>query len=42
MMIKHRRLGFLEQECLEALWEQFPEQAREEVTQHYARAINRA
>ena len=42
MMIKQRRLAFLEQECLEALWERFPEQAREEVTQHYARLLARA
>ena len=42
MMIKQRRLAFLEQECLEALWERFPEQAREEVTRHYARLMARA
>ena len=39
MMIKQRRLAFFEQECLEALWEQFPEPARYEVTQHYARLM---
>ncbi len=42
MMMKQRCLTFLEQECLEALWERFPEQAREEVTQHYARLMARA
>lgn len=39
MMIKQRRLAFLETECLEALWERFPEQARREVTQPYARLM---
>ena len=42
MMIKQRRLAFLETECLEALWEQFPESARREVTRHYARLMARA
>ncbi len=42
MMIKQRRLAFLETECLETLWEQFPEPARREVTQHYARLMARA
>ena len=42
MMIKQRRLAFLEQEDLETLWEQFPQPAREEVTQHYARLMARA
>lgn len=41
-MIKQRRLAFLETECLETLWEQFPESARREVTQHYARLMARA
>lgn len=41
-MIKQRRLVFLETECLEALWEQLPEPARREVTQHYARLMARA
>jgi hypothetical protein len=41
-MVKQRQLAFLETECLEALWEQFPEQARREVTQHYARLMARA
>ena len=41
MMIKQRRLAFLETECLETLWEQLPEPARREVTQHYARLMAR-
>lgn len=41
-MIRQRRLAFLETECLETLWEQFPESARREVTQHYARLMARA
>jgi len=32
-------LGFIEQEELEALWEGFPEQARREVTELYARLM---
>ena len=42
MMFKQRGLAFLETECLEALWEQFPEHARREVTQQYARLMARA
>ena len=42
MRMKQRCLAFLEQESLEALWERFPEPAREEVTQHYARLMARA
>ena len=42
MMIKQRGLAFLETECLETLWEQFPESARCEVTKHYARLMARA
>lgn len=42
MMIKQRRLAFFETECLETLWEQLPESARKEVTQHYARLMARA
>jgi len=42
MMIKQRRLAFLEQEYLEVLWERFPEQARKEVTRYYARLMARA
>jgi len=42
MMIKQRRLAFLETECLETLWEQLPEPARREATQHYARLMARA
>ena len=41
-MIKQRRLAFLEPECLELLWEQFPAEARDEVTQQYARLMARA
>lgn len=41
-MIKQQELAFLEQECLEALWEQFPESARVHVTQQYARLMARA
>ena len=41
-MMKQQRLAFLEQECLETLWEQFPEQARDEVTQQVARLMARA
>jgi len=35
-MMKQQTLAFLEQECLETLWEQFPEQARDEVTRQVA------
>ena len=42
MMIKQRRLAFLDQEDLETLWERFPQPARAEVTQHYARLMARA
>ena len=42
MMIKQRQLVFLETERLEALWEQFPERERDEVTQHFARLMARA
>jgi len=42
MMIKQRRLAFLETEGLEALWEQFPEPARHEVTRNYARLMAHA
>ncbi len=38
-MDKQLWLEFIEQESLEALWEGFPEQAREEVTQRYARLM---
>ena len=41
-MMKQQRLAFLEQECLETLWEQFPEHARDEVTQQVARLMARA
>ena len=41
-MMRQQRLAFLEQECLETLWEQFPEQARDEITQQVARLMARA
>lgn len=41
-MMKQQRLAFVEQECLETLWEQFPEHARDEVTQQVARLMARA
>ena len=41
-MMKQQRLAFLEQECLETLWEQFPEAARDEVTRQVARLMARA
>lgn len=41
-MMKQQRLAFLEQECLETLWQQFPEQARDEVTRQVARLMARA
>ncbi len=41
-MMKQQRLAFLEQECLETLWEQFPEHARDEVTRQVARLMARA
>ncbi len=40
-MIKQRWLAFLEPECLELLWQQFPAEARDEVTQQYARLMAR-
>ena len=41
-MMKQQRLALLEQECLETLWEQFPEPARDEVTRQVARLMARA
>ena len=41
-MMKQQRLAFLEQECLETIWEQFPKQARDEVTRQVARLMARA
>ncbi len=38
-MHKQLWLEFIEQEGLEALWEGFPEKAREEVTELYARLM---
>jgi len=41
-MMKQQRLAFLEQECLEMIWEQFPEPARDELTRQVARLMARA
>ncbi len=41
-MMKQKCLAFLEQACLEALWETFPEHARDEVTRQLARLMARA
>ena len=41
-MIEQKWLAFLEQECLEALWETFPKHARDEVTRQLARLMARA
>ncbi len=41
-MMKQQRLAFLEQECLETIWEQFPEPARDELTRQGARLMARA
>ena len=41
-MMKQQRLAFLEQECLETIWEQLPEPARDEVTRQVARLMARA
>jgi hypothetical protein len=40
-MIKQRQLEFHEQKEREPVWERLPEQARVEVTQHYARLMSR-
>ena len=40
-MFKQKWLEFIESERLEELWEDFPEAARCEVTQHYARMMAR-
>lgn len=40
-MFKQRQLAFIEEGQLERLWTEFPEQARSEVTQHYARLMAR-
>ena len=42
MIDKQRQLAIFEQASLEALWDRFPESAREEVTQQYARLMARA
>ena len=41
-MMKQQRLAFLEQECLETIWEQFPEHDRDEFTRQVARLMARA
>lgn len=41
-MFKQRWLAFLEEACWERLWDGFPEQARHEVMQQYARLMARA
>ncbi len=41
-MMKQQRLAFLEQDCLETLWEKLPEQARDELTRQVARLMARA
>jgi len=41
-MIKQRRLPFVESEYLDSLWEKLPNQARDEVIEHYARLMARA
>ena len=41
-MAKQRWLAFLEEEYLERLWDGFPEPARHEVVQQYARLMGRA
>ncbi len=41
-MMKQQRLAFLEQECLETIWEQLPESARDELTRQVARLMARA
>ena len=40
-MPKQQRLAFIEEEEAETLWKVFPEAARSEVTQHYARVMAR-
>ena len=41
-MMKQQWLAFLDEECLERLWDRFPEPARHEVVQQYARLMGRA
>jgi len=41
-MVKQQGLAFLEEERLERLWDGFPEPARREVMQQYARLMARA
>ena len=40
-MFKQKQLAFIEEGQIERLWKEFPEQARSEVTQHYARLMAR-
>ena len=40
-MHRQRWLGFVQQELLESLWDRFPEEARTQVTEHYARLLAR-
>ena len=40
-MHRQRWLGFVQQELLESLWDRFPEEARRQVTEHYARLLAR-
>ncbi len=41
-MIKQQWLAFLEPDCLDSRWEEFPAEARNEVTEQYARLMARA
>lgn len=41
-MTKQRWLAFVEEEFLETLWETFPEQEKNEVTEQFARLMARA
>lgn len=40
-MHRQRWLEFVQQELLETLWDQFPEEARRQSTEHYARLLVR-
>ncbi len=40
-MHRQRWLGFVQQELLESLWDRCPEEARRQVTEHYARLLAR-
>ena len=41
-MMNQQQLACLEQDCLETLWEQFPEHDKDEVTRQVARLMARA